>query len=249
MNPQRNNAGFFLHSKKGGAAAKSGVDYVAILEAYNRDKNFLSSMPDQQGMPIWDKMKVVDADHTTGLIIPLSHDNETMSSVLFATLDAENNVTGIKDYDNKLLENIVYNENIDHELRERLFYTFIYMDNQTFGNEHFTGIPKDMFVSKRLNENPQWMRIGDFKGSGDIKTQTDASGKIIILETNCGMVHQCTHHGGGGACDNCSSCYFYSCDYIMIYIPDEPFPSGGTGGCTDCGGGGTPPNLLLIPVL
>jgi len=240
IEPQRNNAGFFLHSEKGGAAAKSGVDYVAILEAYNRDKNFLSSMPDQQGMPIWDKMKVVDADHTTGLIIPLSHDNETMSSVLFATLDAENNVTGIKDYDNKLLENIVYNENIDHELRERLFYTFIYMDNQTFGNEHFTGIPKDMFVSKRLNENPQWMRIGDFKGSGDIKTQTDASGKIIILETNCGMVHQCTHHGGGGACDNCSSCYFYSCDYIMIYIPDEPFPSGGTGGCTDCGGGGTP---------
>ncbi|OVE58566.1 hypothetical protein [Chryseobacterium mucoviscidosis] len=51
-NPQRNNRDFFKHSKSGGINAKSGIDYVAILEAYNREKNFLSTMPDQQGMPI-----------------------------------------------------------------------------------------------------------------------------------------------------------------------------------------------------
>ncbi|WP_294224892.1 hypothetical protein [uncultured Chryseobacterium sp.] len=243
--PQRNNANFFLHSQKGGAAARGGVDYAAILEAYNRENDFLATMPDQQGMPIWDKMKVVDTDHATGLMIPLSHDNETMSSVLFATLDGENTVTGIKDYDNKLLENIVYNKNINHDLRERLFYTFMYMDNRTFGNEHFTGIPNDLFVGKRLNENPQWMRIGDFKNSGEAETQTDASGKILILETNCGMVHQCTHHGGSGTCDNCSSCYFYSCDYIMVYIPDEGFP--GSSGFPGSGSGGGPAGCNTCP--
>jgi len=242
---QRNNASFFLHAKKGNAAAKAGVDYAAILEAYNRENDFLATMPDQQGMPIWDKMKVVNTDNATGLLIPLSHDNETMSSVLFATLDAENTVTGVKDYDNKLLENIVYNENISHDLRERLFYTFMYMDNRTFGNEHFTGIPNDLFVGKRLNENPQWIRIGDFKNSGEAETQTDASGKILILETNCGMVHQCTHHGGGGTCDNCSSCYFYSCDYIMVYIPDEGFP--GSSGFPGSGSGGGPVGCNTCP--
>ncbi|WP_294264247.1 hypothetical protein [uncultured Chryseobacterium sp.] len=56
VEPQRNNANFFLHSTKGGAAARGSVDYVAILQAYNDEKDFLSTMPDQQGMPVWDKM-------------------------------------------------------------------------------------------------------------------------------------------------------------------------------------------------
>ncbi|WP_345204696.1 hypothetical protein, partial [Chryseobacterium ginsengisoli] len=144
--PQRNNANFFKHTQKGGINAKSGVDYVSILEEYSREKDFLSTMPDQKGMPIWDKMHVVDAEGATGLVIPLSHDNETMSSVLFAILDDKNTVTGVKDYDNDLLEKIVYDEKIDKDYRERMFYTFMYMDNRTFGNERFTNIPSDLFV-------------------------------------------------------------------------------------------------------
>ncbi|WP_449399395.1 hypothetical protein [Chryseobacterium wanjuense] len=129
--PQRNNANFFKHSSS--LHAKYGIDYISILEAYNKENNFLSTMPDQKGMPIWDKMPIVDTENSTGLMIPLSHDNETMSSVLFATLDDRNSVTGLKDYDNALLKNIVYDEGISRDFREQIFYTFMYMDNKTFG--------------------------------------------------------------------------------------------------------------------
>jgi hypothetical protein len=53
---QRTAQDFFKHSSKINAFAKSGVDYVSILEAYNRQTNFISTMPDQAGLPIWDKM-------------------------------------------------------------------------------------------------------------------------------------------------------------------------------------------------
>ncbi len=237
--PQRNNANFFLHSTKGGAAARGGVDYAAILEAYNRENDFLATMPDQQGMPIWDKMQVVDTDHATGLMIPLSHDNETMSSVLFATLDGENAVTGVADYDNKLLESIVNDQRISKLSRERLFYTFMYMDNKTFGNEYFIGIPKDLFIGDKSDgdRSTVWMR--DFSPATATASET---GKIIIIES-CVLVLHCTHHGTG-ACDaanGCTKCGHTECSYQIIITGDyDPFPSSPGGGCSECGGGGTP---------
>ena len=110
-NNRRNNADFFKH--KSSVYSKAGIDYISILEAYNTQTDFIAQMPDQKGIPIWDKMQVVDTETTTGLMIPLSHDNETMSSILFATLNDRNEVTGVKDYDNVLLNNIAYDEGID----------------------------------------------------------------------------------------------------------------------------------------
>ena len=237
-NPQRNNRDFFKHSKSGGINAKSGIDYVAILEAYNREKNFLSTMPDQQGMPVWDNMQIIDTDSATGLMIPLSHDNETMSSVLFATLDQENSVTGVKDYDNKLLEDIVYNENVDHELRERLFYTFMYMDNKTFGTEQFTGIPKDLFSGKKYDTNYGRIWLKDLAAGHQAQGSTS---KMLFIES-CGSYWSCKNHESWKNCDHCAACYSTSCSTIMIYIPDEGFPgtTGSTGGGGGGGGGGTP---------
>ena len=237
-NPQRNNRDFFKHSKKGGAFAKTTLDYVDILEAYNREKNFLSAMPDQEGMPIWDKMQVVDTDNATGLMIPLSHDNETMSSVLFATLDQENSVTGVIDYDNKLLEDIVYNENVDHELRERLFYTFMYIDNKTFGTEQFTGIPKDLFSGKKYDTNYGRIWLKDLAAGHQAQGSTS---KMLFIES-CGSYWSCKNHESWKNCDHCAACYSTSCNTIMIYIPDEGFPgtTGSPGGGGGGGGGGTP---------
>jgi hypothetical protein len=138
-NPQRNNTEFFKH--RSSLSAKN-TDYIRILEEYNRETDFLSKMPDQKGMPIWDKMYVVETETATGLMIPLSYDDETMSSVLFATLDGKNTLTGVRDYDNATLEDIVYNQKISVENRESLFLSFMHMDNRTFGNEQFIGILK-----------------------------------------------------------------------------------------------------------
>jgi hypothetical protein len=235
--PQRNNSKFFNHQSS--ATAKSGVDYVSILEGYNREKDFLTTMPDQKGMPIWDKMQVVDTENATGLMIPLSHDNETMSSVLFAILDDKNSVTGIRDFDNKMLEEIVYSEKIDKDFREKMFNTFMYLDNKTFGTEQFTGLPKDLFTGKKYDDT--YGRI-EIKGFENPKNATiNETGKILWVET-CGVYWQCSHHGEG-SCDHCMAlCHVVSCNMTMIYIetgddfPGSPIGSGGGGG----GGGGTP---------
>ncbi|GAA5094956.1 hypothetical protein GCM10023210_27130 [Chryseobacterium ginsengisoli] len=231
--PQRNNANFFKHSSEN---AKSGVDYIAILDAYNREKDFLTTMSDQKGMPIWEKMQVVDTETATGLMIPLSHDNETMSSVLFATLDSENSVTGVTNYDNRLLESVVNDQRISKKNRENLFYTFMYMDNKTFGNEKFIGIPEDLFIGDKSDGERSEVWIKDFSPT---KPKASESGKIIIVES-CVLVLHCTHHGTG-ACDassGCTACGHTECSYEIIITGDyDPFPST-PGGCIGCGGGG-----------
>lgn len=231
--PQRNTTGFFRHASSC-ATAKSGVDYISILEAYNRESDFLSSMADQQGMLIWDKMQIVDADHATGLIIPLSHDNETTSSVLFAILDDKNSVTGIKDYDNALLESIVYNEGIDIKLREKMFYTFMYMDNRTFGNELFTNIPKGMMDDLKYDKEHGRIWIKDFEEPKHVHSETS---KMLYIES-CGSSWSCKNHESWSKCDHCPACYTSSCSTTVIWIPDESFP--GSPGMPGGGGGGGP---------
>jgi hypothetical protein len=186
-------------------------------------------MPDQKGMPIWDKMYVVETETATGLMIPLSYDDETMSSVLFATLDGKNTVTGVRDYDNATLEDIVYNQKISVENRESLFLSFMHMDNRTFGNEQFIGIPKDLFVGKKSDDEYGVLWVRDFAPSSSVTTQE--AGKLMIIET-CFIALHCTHHGAG-LCDaeqGCTECGTTFCTYEVIGTADNPFPSTGGGG-------------------
>ncbi|MBT2622442.1 hypothetical protein [Chryseobacterium sp. ISL-6] len=252
-NPKRNNSDFFKHPSS--IQSKSSVDYINILEAYNRETDFLSKMPDQNGMPIWDKMYEVVTENAVGLMIPLSDDNETMSSILFATLDGKDVVTAVKDYDNALLEDIVYDQRISVENREKLFLTFMHMDNRTFGNEHFIGIPKDLFIGKKSDDEYGIMWMRNFAPSTKVTIQQE--GKLMIIET-CFIALHCTHHGEG-ICDaesGCTDCGTTYCTYEVIGTVDDPFPStpggggggGGGGGCFGCGGGGTPgPNVPSNP--
>ncbi|WP_156104375.1 hypothetical protein [Chryseobacterium populi] len=250
-NSRRNNADFFKHTKTTGTLARAGIDYISILEAYNNETNFLAQMPDQRGMPIWDKMQVVDTETATGLIIPLTYDNETMSSILFATLDDRNQVTGVRDFDNALLENIVYDQKISVENRERLFLTFMHMDNLVFGNEEFVGIPKDLFVGKKSDDEYATIRVRDFSPYSLATAQQE--GKIIIMEI-CFIVVHCTHHGVGScdAEDGCTQCGTTVCSYeVTVTAEDDPYPpmpSGGSGGGSGGGGSTTPgPNVPTNP--
>lgn len=242
-NPQRNNADFFKH--KSSIYSKAGVDYISILEAYNIQTNFIAQMPDQKGMPIWDKMQVVDTETTTGLMIPLSHDNETMSSILFATLDDRNEITGVKDYDNTLLKNIVYDESIDHDFREQMFRTFMLMDNHTFGTERFTNIPRDLFKGMKYDEENGRIWIKDFNITSAEVVPNEAA-KMLYIE-NCGSSWSCKNHETWSKCDHCPACYTTSCSISVIWIPDESFPGspsfpgGGGGGGGTPGSGGIPP--------
>ncbi|WP_428067993.1 hypothetical protein [Chryseobacterium gambrini] len=246
-NPQRNNRDFFKHSKKGGAFAKTTLDYVDILEAYNREKNFLSAMPDQEGMPIWDKMRIVKTENSTSLIIPLSEDNATMSSVFFALIDnKENTVKAINNITNDELRRVVFDPTIDVQKRESLFYTFMATDNYTFGNEVFTNIPQDLFVDDKLGEQNNRIVFHAPRFGDALATETTTqNGRVqVVYEVICVIIRHCTHHGGG-SCDGCSQCKTESCSHSTTLVFTYPDPETGViiYGYPE-GGGGTP---LPIP--
>ena len=239
-NPQRNNADFFKNRPS--LSAKNATDYIRILEEYNNETDFVARISDQKGMPVWDKMYVVETETASGLMIPLSYDNATMSSLLFVTLDKKNRVTGVRDFDNAMLQNIVYNQKISVENRERLFLTFMFMDNRTFGNEQFVGIPRDLFVEEKYDDQYGRMQIKNFTPLSDISVQQD--GKLFIGLT-CFITYHCTHHGGG-VCDGCSECQTTTCTPTIFGTTEDPFPTNGGGGGGSGGGGGpttTGPNV------
>lgn len=267
-NPQRNNADFFKH--KSSLSAKNTTDYIRILEVYSLETDFLSGMPDQKGMPIWDKMKVVETKEAIGLTIPLSYDNETMSSLLFVILDAKNTVNGIRNMTNDNLESLVYNPGYSIRSRESLMNTFIMMDHHTFGNEVFTNIPTDLFAGHKEGENNRLIYKGDH-GDFTNTVEYNAEGKILVIyNTTCTTSWHCKNDKPIGYCDGCSKCKSTTCSTTITTIftdGNDDFPTwdggegGGGGGTTappkdpcglasvfyrpapGCGGGGTIPNI------
>lgn len=199
-NPQRNNANFFKHSQQNGMNAKAGIAYSSILEAYNRKTDFLSKMPDQRGMPIWEKMMVLETETKTALFIPLSYDKSTMSSILFVNIDEKNNVKGVRNIDNEMLENIVEDTRQEIPVRENLMNTFLMLDQHTFGTTEFTNIPDGLFKD---NVKGAYNRLHitnfDYEVKDDPKTN-----RMII--TTCQVVWACKQSKTWEECDKCGTC-------------------------------------------
>ena len=246
---KRNNADFFKKAQGDGIAARGGVDYVAILKAYERAHPFLASIPDQDGMPVWSKMKIIEGEVKTSLMIPLSTDNFTMSSVVFALIDDKSaSVINVNNITNEELKNVVFNNSYSIIERESLFTTFMIMDNYTFGNEVFTNIPKELFVGSKMGEknNMLYFHSPAVKEDG-IEIETSYSGKVqVVQDIVCAIVKHCTHHGTG-PCDGCGECKTESCSQSTIFIYSHPNPETGTVfyGYGEGGGGGGVP--LPIP--
>jgi hypothetical protein len=233
--PQRNNANFFKHQSS--TTAKSGVDYVSILEEYNREKDFLTTMPDQKGMPVWDKMQVLDNGGKTVLYVPLSADETGLSSLLIAKVDEKNSVFHLQNFTNDYLKAYVYNTDYPKAQRKLLMDTFLQMDFFTFGHQEFTNLPKDIY-----NGSLEYNRLNIL----DAKIEAEQN-KGFIYNTICTTYHYCVHGHSASNCDygNCTcggliNCFVVtSCSTTATWIDDDPFPSfpgGGGGG----GGGGTP---------
>lgn len=231
----RNNADFFKHSSKGdnNLAARVRVDYITLLENYNQSTNFVEKMPDQRGMPIWEKMEVFNSQNATGLIIPLSFDNKTLSSILFVTLNPKNTIVGVNNLTNSQLENYVFDSKNSVKNRESMFYTFMHTDNHTFGNEYFTNIPEDLFVGLKYGEDKKRMRLKKFTTSNITSSENS---KFLYIES-CTYGWNCKNHENWDSCDHCPACYSTTCNTITIWInDDEPFPGGGAFP-GNCGGG------------
>ncbi|WPO82957.1 hypothetical protein SD427_01035 [Chryseobacterium sp. JJR-5R] len=234
---ERNAAEFFKHAKTHGAHARAGINYVDILENYNRENNFLAQMPDQQGMPIWDKMQVLDNAEKTVLYIPLSADKTGLSSLLIVKVDEKNTVFHLQNFTNDYLKEYVYNTDYPAKRRKLLMDTFLQMDFFTFGHQEFTNLPKDLYEGSL-----EYNRLSIL----DAKIGTEQN-KGFIYNTICSTYHYCVHGHSASNCDygNCScggfiSCFVVtSCSTTATWI-DDPFPSFPGGGGGGGGGGGIP---------
>ena len=240
-NSKRNNSDFFKHDSSGGLTGRAGVDYVSILEDYNDEHNFLATMPDQEGMPIWGKMQVVDVDSIkTRVFIPLSYDDTTLSSVLAVAFDGNNEITSLKNVNNEMLESFVYDE--ENIKRDRTFWmdVFLFVDSKTFGTQNYTNLPTDLYEDVAYGEHHRL----NLKG---YETKAE-EGKANVL--TCSVAWYCKNGKMWYACDagsGCTICWSkVTCTSIGIIDTDFPdFPPGpvtpgsnpipGHGG----GGGGT----------
>ena len=234
--PQRNNANFFKHATS--VTAKSGVDYVSILEAYNREKDFLTTMPDQKGMPIWDKMQVLDIGEKTVLYVPLSEDETDLSSLLIVKVDEKNSVFHLQNFTNDYLEAYVYNTDYPKEQRKLLMDTFLQMDFFTFGHQQFTNLPKDLYKG-----STEYNRLNIL----DAKIEAEQN-KGFVYNTVCVQYHYCVHGQSVSTCDysHCTcggslTCSLTtSCTTTSTWV-DDPIGSGfPSGGVFSGGGGGIP---------
>ena len=244
-NPKRNNSDFFKHDSSGGLTGRAGVDYVSILEDYNDEHNFLATMPDQEGMPIWEKMIVLDNENNTPLLVPLTTDSETLSSIIYVALNAENQVNSTKNIDNSSLENYVYDTTVSVEKREQLFYSFMFVDNLTFGNKTFTNIPSDMFSENTYTEYHR-LKIKDIKIEGALVTLIDGK---LMFESQCHWEWHCKGGEGMDKCDFCINCFRNVCSNIPVFTDDGPgsIPTGGGGGGGGGNSGGSTTNGPLPP--
>ncbi|MBO6185479.1 MAG: hypothetical protein J6O88_12450 [Chryseobacterium sp.] len=233
---QRNNSDFFKHSKKGGTHAKSGVDYVDILEAYNRETDFISTLPDQEGMPIWEKIQILDVDDKTVLYVPLSSDEASLSSLILVTLNENNEVSVLRDFTNDYLKTYAYNPEYPENKRRFLIDTFLQMDFLTFKQQRFTNLPTDLY--KGATEYNQLNIL-------DVTLESMSNGKFIY-GSFCATIHACVNGCTLLTCDynNCQhggKCKVWkSCVNTVDWVDDPssyPYnPSCGSG-CGGCGGG------------
>lgn len=248
----RSAADFFKHSSKNNALAKAGVDYVSILEAYNRETNFISKIPDQRGMPIWEKMRIINGSSSTSLIIPLSEDGNTLSSILYANIINEQTVNGTNNITNEELRRVVFDSTISVKIRESLFHSFMMTDSYTFGTKLFTNIPKDLFVDNKIGDynNRIIFEMPPFQNSENttVSESTDSNSRLTIIHvTTCFTFHHCKNDIQPNNCDGCSDCKTTICSTEVIYTYDYPDSSGTNGYPGGTGGGGGNPSPIPNP--
>ena len=232
---KRNNADFFKRKVEIDIAGRAGVDYVALLEDYNEETNFVATMPDQQGMPMWDKVQVLDYDNGTKLLIPLSFDNEALSSVLFTHISNENRVLDVNDVTNGILENYVYNANNSVSDREGLFSAFMLVDYATFGNTNFSNLPSDLFTNLKSGETTNNIKFTNLNLSS-INYQTSKAWWVVTI---CLEQWSCKNGKTYKDCDKCSACWIGLGCNTEIQIPQSTGGSGSTAGTGSTGNGGT----------
>ena len=223
------------------------------LERINKSHDFLSSLSDNSGLPIWnyaiearvkkyDRFTQRDGDIEEMIIIPLKKNSNYLSSLMYVE-NPNSDSPKIYTVTNSQLKAFVYNQNIDSSIRERILMTFIYFDNTIFGRNGYGEIPLDLFPKVFASEEAEKKSFQIEK----MQTSPDAREEEI-----CYTLLHCKNGVNENQCDHCSKCETFFC---LIFAGGEvdngddggPIDNNGDGGYGGGGdgsgsGGGNPDN-------
>ncbi|MEI9956579.1 MAG: hypothetical protein WDM90_09830 [Ferruginibacter sp.] len=145
---------------------------IAKLKAANERTGFVNKLPKDCGLPVWEKLlftktpvftdkikthgpsadaDVTDGDSSLSAIIPLSQNNENLSSVLLVNETEGNLVTNCYTT-NGYLYNICQNIT-DTATAQQMLTLFMYMENRVYGTTTFYHIPARFFTKDTILDN------------------------------------------------------------------------------------------------
>ena len=241
---QNKYANFFETPKK---VDEKTQHLIAALKRYDSSSNFISTLPDDFGSPVWNKVffnrkknvankSGADADERTAIVVPVSEDNEYLSGVIL--LEEQNDtITSLKSFDDAYFHRISHGTTLDLNKAKEALGLFLLMDYKTFGTKEFDNIPKILFPNDLFHDSSKLTTRVIIDTSGYVNGEPSgllSCFEISWLETNCGtpLNPKCIP-----TCDMCTAC----CSPIShsIIICSGGGAGGGSGGGGGTGGGGT----------
>lgn len=221
--------------------ASSNEKNLDILENIDNRIDFLSTISDKEGIPVWDQSfskifstksnSASKSSSTEIFYLPLiDSEKKHLTSLLFVkNLNSESPI--VFTITNIELLNFVNNDKIDIKERENLLLTFLYFDNQIFGSRKYTNIPLHLFENIQTKKK---FKTFDLKQSNEISGKKSSSTAKYALE--CVAISHCT--GCNGSCDQCNLCVSNYCSFVWSGGGGSGESNGGSGGNgTDSGGG------------
>lgn len=137
---------------------------IALLKRENDKTGFIEKLPENTGLPVWDKMiketpkpdrnegaRGIISDKNGNFLIPLSIDKVTISALLFALY--QDGKYNFYCYTNDYAYKVCNNTDHSVEQREKVLALFIYMSNYVYGISEFQNIPNDLFLDVRGKED------------------------------------------------------------------------------------------------
>ncbi len=220
---------------------KEVAGVIEKLKQENERNDFVSKLPAKCGLPVWDKLIILQksvvsqrnsfldqdsiGNNGNTIIIPLTVSDEYLSALLFITQN-EDGTYRINCITQDMLNQQVHITDADIAKNEQKLALFLYFENKIWGTSTFYHIPPNLFGGTGVHEGEEQeektLKLRD-------STQSSESNLVYCLQ-----IHFI-----------CTICWQMSCEYswtvTVCGYEEDPDPGGGGtgGGGTGGGGGGT----------
>lgn len=234
---------------------------LIFLQNENARTKFVSKLKDQTGIPVWDKMIIrtnedienlgkANTEEETLLIIPVSKDEDELSSVIYAK--KLNGTFQFNNITNEALRNFVFDTSISTEIREEVLVSYLFADHHVYGTQHFARLPNDLLPKFIKNGRLSMKSINTGGKTGPVHTDgSQDPSHFVVPVWECLELRDVDKCGCQTLiCDMCPACVSSYCSIIWISGGGSGEGTGnpggdtggdtggGTGGSTDCSTGG-----------